>query len=61
VAAIRRIASSTGTSRSLRTERYRKIERGKSINSQAWRWVCPRSIAKATWSLRACELTIFGG
>ena len=32
-----------------------------SINSQAWRWVCPRSIAKATWSRRACELTIFGG
>src|SRR5579864_1464038 len=32
-----------------------------SISSQAWRWECPRSIAKATWSLRACELTIFGG
>jgi hypothetical protein len=61
VAAIRRIASSAGASRSARTARYFNIERGISTNSQAWRWVCPRSIAKATWSLRACELTIFGG
>jgi hypothetical protein len=52
---------SAGASRSARTGRYFKIERGNSINSQAWRWECPRSIAKATWSLRACELTIFGG
>jgi hypothetical protein len=61
VAAIRRIASSAGASGSARTEQYFKIERGSSINSQAWHWECRRSIAKATWSLRACELTIFGG
>jgi hypothetical protein len=61
VPAIRRIASSAGASRSARTERYFNIERGSSVNSQAWRWECPRSIAKATWSLRACEFTIFGG
>jgi len=53
------MASSAGASRSARTGRYFNIERGKSINSQAWRWVCPHSIAKATWSRRACELTIF--
>src|SRR6185312_17017610 len=43
---------SAGASRSARTGRYFKIERGNSINSQAWRWESPRSIAKATWSLR---------